>query len=115
MQFYGSQRKRKDLDILIQQTPENIQKLIDAGGFGFQTGRTVDEWLQPNAHIAEEGIDIIASWAGVDTTRFFSDVVITKIEDIQVHLPSMQNLIEMKSLVCTEKDVEDLKFLMSIS
>ena len=118
--FYAEPRYTIDIDILIEQTPENIKNLLDAiKDFGFEEfPLTEKDFLEPG-QIIQLGmepvrIDILTSVKGADFPEFWPNRVTGRYGDTPVFFISKKDLIHCKRLSGRKQDLADIEKLEKI-
>lgn len=116
--FHGFQRLTNDIDLLVETTPENEARVIqamlilpdkaaaqlkpgDVGEYGVV--RVGDEIL----------VDLMKSGCGVTYAEAIKDAVVEKVNDVPIPFASAPTLWRMKRTV-REKDVPDRLFLREL-
>ena len=115
--FHGHPRYTKDMDIWIDRTPDNADRVIDAlGQFGFGSlGLKRDDFLVPD-QIIQLGhpptrIDISTSLSGVEFKDCYSARVATEIESVKIDFIDLENLRKNKQASGRHQDLADLENL----
>jgi len=119
LSFHARPRYTKDIDILIEASPENAEKILivlEIFGFGSLNLRVED--FSEKGNIIQLGyepvrIDIMTSLKGLD----FSDVWKNRVQDSygkqMVNFIDRQNLIKSKKISNRTQDKADLELLQS--
>jgi len=117
--FHAQPRYTKDLDVLIEPTTVNAERLmraLDEFGFGSLT-LSVNDFTTPG-NIIQLGfepvrIDIITSLKNLDFTDIWNSRVHGPYGDQTVNFIDRQNLIRSKQISNRAQDKADLKLLLS--
>ena len=115
--LHGHPRYTKDIDIWIQMTPENANRMIAAlNDFGFGSlGLRVEDFLVPDQVIQlgypPSRIDLITSPPGVDFETCYDSRVQTVIDGIAVSFIDLENLKKSKRAAGRLQDLADLENL----
>ena len=119
LSFHARPRYTKDIDILIDASPENARKILAAlDKFGFGSLDLKIEDFSTKGNIIQLGyepvrIDIITSLKGID----FSDVWKSRVQgpygNQMVNYINRQNLIKTKKIADRAQDRADLEILQS--
>jgi hypothetical protein len=101
LQLWGSTRATRDIDILIEPTRENAQRVIDALstiGFGVPKELTPEEVLSRDVTIVGDtpNVDILTRAWNVKYADAAPNSTTIRIEAIPVPTPSIDDLIETK-------------------
>lgn len=112
---YGYARATLDIDIFIEPSPGNADKVhhaLDAFGFDVSDIATRD-LLDFKLLIRDYALqlDVHPFVTGVEFDNVWSSRVQTSIKGIPVWLPSLEDLIVMKKAAGRQKDLEDLRYL----
>jgi len=115
--FHGHPRYTKDLDVWIEMTAENADRLAQAlEEFGFGSlGLTAEDFLKPK-QVVQLGfppsqIDILMSPNGVSFSECFDVRVVTEIEGVSVPFIDLQNLLKNKRATGRYQDLADIENL----
>lgn len=115
--FHGHPRYTKDIDIWIEMTPENAEKLIKSlEQFGFGSlGLKEEDFLIPD-QVVQLGypprrIDLISTISGVDFASCYLSRIEIDIERIKVNFISLENLKKNKQATGRHQDLADLEYL----
>ena len=117
MGAYGYPRSTGDLDIWIESSSENSEKIYKSlSEFGAPlselTNKTFcEEGIVFQIGVAPRRIDIITKIEGVDFEKANSDKQDIEIEGIKIPFLSKENLIKNKESTGREKDKLDAKYL----
>lgn len=114
--FHAKPRFTKDLDIFVEATPDNAERLlraIDAFGFGtlgltvddFASGRVTQLGFPPNR------IDLVTSIDGVTFEEAWASRVAGKYGDIDVWYIGREALVRNKTAAARPQDLMDLATL----
>jgi len=118
--FYAEPRYTKDIDILIEQSKENAEKILMAlKDFGFtDIGLTEKDFLETGQVIqlgvAPVRIDILTSIKGMDFPGFWENRVVGRYGDMDVFFISKQDLIKCKRASGRKQDLADIEKLENI-
>lgn len=118
--FYAEPRYTKDIDFLIDITPENAGALINAlNDFGFgSVGLKKDDFLSHGQIIqlgnAPVRIDIITSAAAVTFSSAWKNRTIGKYGDVPANFISKSDLIKNKKASGRKQDIADIEKLKKI-
>ena len=114
---HGHPRYTKDMDIWIEMTPENAQRVVSAlKDFGFGSLEiSADDFLVPS-QIVQLGyppsrIDLLTTLAGVDFSDCFNAKMPVDIEGVQVNFIDLDNLKRNKRATGRHQDLADLENL----
>jgi hypothetical protein len=114
---HGYPRATVDIDIWVMQSPENAGAVLRAlRRFGTPTGKLAPEDLQRDDTIFQIGvaprrIDIITTASGLQFEEAFARSLAVDIEGIEVHIPSLPDLIRNKRASGRTKDIADAEAL----
>jgi len=118
--YYGYVRNTQDLDLLIEPTPENADRVMAAlvefgfGGAGIphrlfeQEGGAVHLGDEPNR------IDILTSLKNVGNREIFDNVLVACIDDVEVPIISLDHLLAVKRSSARARDLADAEELEKI-
>lgn len=119
--LHGVKRERHDLDLLIEDTVENKQRLLDNINFPRQLRQDdAAKFLQPKGMWKQasqddfRGFDIASEVSGIDNTACLSSVVWLEVDDMDVPVASVASLIANKEALgdaLQDEDLADLKAL----
>jgi hypothetical protein len=118
--FYAEPRYTKDIDILIDNSPENTRRMMKAlGAFGFaDTALSQKDFLEPGQVIqlgvAPVRIDILTSIKGIDFHDLWENRVPGRYGDIEAHFISKDDLIRIKRVSGRKQDIADIEKLEKI-
>lgn len=118
--FYAEPRFTKDIDILIESSKENAEKIMTAiKNFGFtDIGLTYKDFLEADQiiqlGIAPLRIDIVISIRGVDFQTAWKNRVIGRYGDIDAYFISKEDLIKNKQASGRKQDLADIEKLEKI-
>jgi hypothetical protein len=117
MAFYGVPRYTGDIDILINSTPDNIQRLITAlNSFGFASlNFSVEDFSNPD-QVVQLGypplrVDILSAIDGVDWESVYPCREKCVIDGLNVSFIGKTQLVENKKASGRSKDLSDIKSL----
>ncbi|MBI3160828.1 MAG: nucleotidyltransferase [Chloroflexi bacterium] len=114
---HGHPRYTKDLDVWIENTPQNAGKMVKAlAAFGFGgLNLTADDFSQPDTIIQlgypPNRIDILTTLPGIGFADCFESRVRIEIEDVQVNFIDIDNLIRNKRATGRTQDLADAETL----
>ena len=117
---HGYPRATMDIDIWIMPSPQNADAVMRAlHRFGAPLHNLTPEDLQKDGTIFQIGvaprrIDIITKASGLQFEETFSRSISLNIEGIEVHIPSIDDLICNKRASGRTKDLADAEALESI-
>lgn len=98
--WYCSSRKADDMDILVNPTKENSEKITNALGKLGLTNFPNDSFAKPGVHAPIKQIyycDIITpARSGLTFEYLMKSSIMGKLFNIPVNIPSVENLIKMK-------------------
>ena len=114
--LYGVPRATFDLDILIEATPENAQRLLDAlldAGLGTATLTTAEALLTHEVTIFRDRvrIDVQTATPGIVFEQAWQRKEIMKYHRQPFYVLSRADLIASKLAAGREKDLEDVRLL----
>ena len=115
--LHGHPRYTKDIDIWIQMTPENANRMVAAlDDFGFGSlGLRAEDFLVPDQVIQlgypPSRIDLIASPPGVDFETCYDSRVQTEIDGVAISFIDLENLKKSKRAAGRLQDLADLENL----
>jgi len=114
--LYGVPRATFDLDILIEATPDNAQRLLDAlvdAGLGTATLTTSDEILANDITIFKDRvrIDVQLSTPGLQFENSWKRKQIMQYQGQQFYVVSIEDLIRSKQASGRDVDLEDVRLL----
>ena len=115
--LHGYPRYTKDLDIWIETSPENAERMVKAlEQFGFASlGLQEADFMVPHQIIQlgypPSRIDLISTPAGVDFERCYASRVKVEIEGVTVHFIDLENLRLNKRATGRLQDLADLEHL----
>jgi tRNA nucleotidyltransferase/poly(A) polymerase len=114
--LYGVPRATFDLDILIEATPENAQRLIDAlieAGIGTATLTNVDEILANEITIFKDRvrIDVQISAPGLQFEAAWAKKQNMTYQEQTFYVVSLNDLIRSKRAAGKDVDLEDVRLL----
>jgi len=120
MAAHGYPRATMDIDIWVMPSPENADAILRAlHRFGAPLHNLTKEDLQKNGTIFQIGvaprrIDIITAASGLQFEGSYERSLSVNIEGIEVHIPSIDDLIRNKRAVGRTKDLADVEVLESL-
>jgi tRNA nucleotidyltransferase/poly(A) polymerase len=114
--LYGVPRATFDLDILIDATPENVQRLLDAlleAGMGTASLTNVEEILSNEMTIFKDRvrIDVQTSTPGLSFKDAWANRNTLEYQGQSFHVASREDLIAMKKAAGRTIDLEDVRLL----
>jgi len=117
MAFHGSPRYTGDLDVWIDISESNAEKmLLVIQAFGFSSlGFKKEDFLKENL-INQIGypplrIDILTNIDGIDFKEAYTQKQVIEIEDLKANYIGLRDLIQNKKTSGREKDIIDVKTL----
>jgi hypothetical protein len=115
VRLHGYNRQRHDLDILVNPTRENAQRVLDALPARHSLrGLSVDGLMRENARIQFDrayGLDIFTSVIGVDTSEVIDTAEWIAVGETYVPTISRDLLIQAKLASGSEIDMDDVAHL----
>ncbi len=114
---HGYPRATTDIDIWVMPSPENAESVLRAlARFGAPLNELTAQDLQEDGTVFQIGvaprrIDIITTASGLDFEEAFNGSITVDIEGIQVHVPSIADLIRNKKATGRTKDLADVEAL----
>ncbi len=115
--YHGAPRMTGDLDLLVQPTPENARRVIDAlGAFGFgDVGLSAADFQQPDV-VVQLGVppvrvDILTGISGVTWEEAWAGRIADKFGGIPVAFIGLAELRQNKLAAGRHKDLADLEAL----
>ena len=115
---HGFVRATQDIDILIEPTPENIEKTREAlEAFGYDTGPASFEDFKTKKVLFRQywlDTDIHPEAKGVTTKTALKNKIRGQYENVFTYFVSLRDLIKMKKAAGRPKDLEDLRYLEEI-
>jgi tRNA nucleotidyltransferase/poly(A) polymerase len=114
--LYGVPRATFDLDILIEATPENAQRLLDAlidAGFGTASLTTAEQVLAHEITIFRDRvqIDVQTSTPGIKFEQVWERREVMKYGRQEFYVLSRADLIASKRAAGRPRDLEDVRLL----
>ena len=114
--LYGVPRATFDLDILIEATPENTRRLLDAlldAGMGTASLTNVDEILSNEITIFKDRvrIDVQISTPGLRFEEAWNHRNTMRYHDQSFYVVSLDDLISSKRAAARDVDLEDVRLL----
>jgi len=119
LSFHARPRYTKDIDILIEASPENARKILSVlDKFGFGSLNLSIEDFSEGGNIIQLGyepvrIDIITSIKGIDFSDIWENRVQGPYGDQKVNFIDRQNFIKSKIISNRTQDRADLELLQS--
>ena len=120
MAAHGYPRATMDIDIWVMPSPQNADAVLRALlRFGAPLHNLTKEDLQIDGTIFQIGvaprrIDIITTASGLQFEETYQRSITVNIEGIEVHIPSIDDLIHNKRALGRTKDLADAEALESI-
>ena len=117
---HGYPRATMDIDIWVMPSPQNADAVLRAlHRFGAPLHNLSKEDLQKDETIFQIGvaprrIDIITSASGLQFENTYEKSLSLNIEGIELHIPSIDDLIRNKRAVGRTKDMADVEALESL-
>ena len=117
---HGYPRATMDIDIWVMPSPENADAVLRAlRRFGSPLHNLTIEDLQKDGTIFQIGvaprrIDIITAATGLQFEETYRNSISVKIDGVEVHIPSINDLIRNKRATGRTKDLADAETLESI-
>lgn len=118
--FYAEPRFTKDIDILIESSRENAEKILNAiNDFGFTDVSLTDkDFLEPGQIIqlgvAPLRIDIMTSIKGMDFQNAWKNRVIGRYGNTEAYFISKEDLVKSKRALGRKQDLADMEKLEKI-
>ena len=115
--FYGKARFTKDMDVLVEASPENGKRLVKAlSDFGFENSGLTAQDFTERGSIIQLGyepvrVDIITSIAGVTFDEAWGNRVTGNYGDEQVFFIGLEELIKSKEMTGRKQDAVDVEVL----
>ena len=117
---HGYSRATMDIDIWVMPSPQNADAVLRAlRRFGAPLHNLTKEDLQIDGTIFQIGvaprrIDIITAASGLKFEETYRNSISVNIEGIEVHIPSIEDLIRNKRASGRTKDLADAEALESL-
>ncbi len=117
---HGYPRATMDIDIWVMPSSQNAEAVIRAlRRFGAPLHKLTKEDLQKDGTVFQIGvaprrIDIITAASGLKFEEVFQNSISINIEGIEVHIPSIDDLIRNKRAIGRTKDLADVEALESL-
>ena len=117
---HGYPRATMDIDIWVMPSPDNAEAVLRAlRVFGAPLHNLTKEDLQKDGTIFQIGvaprrIDIITAASGLQFEHTYQNSVLINIDGIDVHIPSIDDLIINKKATGRTKDLADAEALESL-
>jgi hypothetical protein len=115
---HGYARATLDIDIFIEPTEENAGRVRAAlAAFGFDVADvTAADLLQYKLLIRDYAVqlDVHPFVAGATFDEVWAGSLSSKIGNVPVRVPSLDDLIKMKEAAGRAKDLEDLRYLVAL-
>lgn len=116
--FYGYPRYTKDMDILIEPSLKNGQKIVKAlAEFGFRSLNLAPEDFSKKGMIIQLGyepvrVDLVSSIKGCNFSHIWENRTTGRYGEQRVFFIGLQELIKNKKMVNRQQDRLDLKLLL---
>ena len=117
---HGYPRATMDIDIWVMPSPQNADAVLRAlRRFGAHLNNLSKEDLQKDGTVFQIGvaprrIDIITAASGLHFEEAYARSLSVNIEGIEVHIPSIEDLIRNKRATGRTKDLADSEVLESL-
>ena len=117
---HGYPRATMDIDIWVMPSPENADAVLRAlRRFGAPLQKLTREDLQKDGTVFQIGvaprrIDIITAATGLQFEETYRNSISVNIEAVEVHIPSINDLIRNKRATGRTKDLADAETLEAI-
>ena len=117
---HGYPRATMDIDIWVMPSPENADAVLRAlRRFGASLQNLTKEDLQKDGTVFQIGvaprrIDIITAATGLQFEETYRNSISINIEAVEVHIPSINDLIRNKRATGRTKDLADAETLEAI-
>lgn len=114
--YHGYVRTTGDLDVFVECSPENAEKLVAAcGGFGLGSSVTLELFLTPG-NILRFGVppmrlEILNDISGVSFQECWESRDVMKLREVEVPVIGIQKLLQNKKASGRQKDLLDLQML----
>ena len=121
MAAHGYPRATMDIDIWVMPSTQNAEAVLQAlRRFGAPIQNLTKEDLQKDGTIFQIGvaprrIDIITTASGLQFEEVFERSLTVNIEGVEVHIPSIDDLIRNKKASGRTKDLSDAEALEALS
>ena len=114
--LHGVPRATFDLDILIEATPENTRRLLDAllsAGFGTADLTTVDDLLAHEITVFQDRVrlDVQTATPGINFSQAWKNRRVMSYQGQEFFILSRQDLLTSKRAAGREIDLEDARLL----
>ncbi len=115
--FHGHPRYTKDLDVWVELSQGNADRLVTAlGEFGFGSlGLQAGDFLEPNQVIQlgypPNRIDVIMTPKGVDFGSCYARRVTVDVDGITIHIIDLESLLQNKRATGRHQDLADVENL----
>lgn len=112
--FHGRPRYTKDLDVWIENTPENANRLVKAlGDFGFASlGLQESDFIEPDMVIQlgypPNRIDMLTSLKGVTFSESYERKIEIAFDNVMVNFIGLDDLRSNKGAAARPQDLADL-------
>jgi hypothetical protein len=121
LRFHGHLRGVKDLDILIDNSLENAEKVnqVLTELRGSESTCPVERLTKPRQQIRFEDLEILTSIDGIDFEEVYDNSPTEYTRGLDIPIASVEHLLKIKRISYNddqsrEKDLEDIKYLESI-
>ena len=117
---HGYPRATMDIDIWVMPSPQNAEAVLRAlRRFGASLDNLTREDLQKDGTIFQIGvaprrIDIITAASGLQFEETYGRSLSVNIEGVEVHIPSIDDLIHNKRALGRTKDLADVEALEAL-
>ena len=119
--FHARPRATKDLDLFIEPTPGNAERVLAAirSFLGSDLGLTVEDLTTPGSivqlGVAPSRIDLLSRLAGLqDFASAWSSRIDARFGDVEAHYLSLDDLIQEKESAGRDQDRADLRSLRRV-
>jgi len=115
--MHGHPRYTKDLDIWIDRSPENAERVLDAlDAFGFGgIGLSVDDLTDPDSIVqlgrVPNRIDLMTTLSGVTFDECYPNRVVDQSDDTTVQYIGLEDLMANKRALGRHRDLGDVEDL----
>ncbi len=114
--LYGVPRATFDLDIIIENTLENAQRLLDAllkAGLGTASLTTADQLVTKEISIFKDKVrvDVQTKTPGIDFKKSWERCEKMRYKDVEIFVLTKDDLISSKKAAGRKIDLEDIKIL----
>ena len=115
--YHGYPRATGDMDLWVAIHQNNAEKLVDAlKEFGFNTPQLSANLFLTENQVIRIGvppmrIELLTTISGVSFDRCYSGRIVDVIDDVDVHIISLEHLKQNKQASGRYKDLDDLQHL----